>query len=67
MGDQKLGADDITFDKGQNRGGQETEVEGEPPLSEAEMQALWLRRVQTKPADFLESEIRLSARHTERR
>jgi Ca-activated chloride channel family protein len=55
MGDQKLGADDITFDKGQNRDGQETEAEGEPQLSDAEMQALWLRRVQTKPADFLKA------------
>jgi len=55
MGDQKLGADEITFDKGKKRGGQETQVDGEPALSEAEMQALWLRRVQTKPADFLKA------------
>jgi Ca-activated chloride channel family protein len=55
MGDQKLGADDITFDKGKKRGGQETQVEDEPTLSEAEVQALWLRRVQTKPADFLKA------------
>jgi Ca-activated chloride channel family protein len=55
MGDQKLGADDITFDKGPKSGGQETQMEGEPTLSEAEMQALWLRRVQTKPADFLKA------------
>lgn len=55
MGDQKLGADDITFDKGPKSGGQETQIEGEPVLSEAEMQALWLRRVQTKPADFLKA------------
>ncbi len=52
MGDQQLGADDITFDKGPNSGGQDTETETEQPLSEAEMQAMWLRRVQTKPADF---------------
>jgi Ca-activated chloride channel family protein len=52
MGDQKLGADDITFEKGQKGDGQETQVEV-PALSGAEMQALWLRRVQTKPADFL--------------
>jgi len=55
MGDQKRGADDITFDKGKKSGGQETQVEGEPVLSAAEMQALWLRRVQTKPADFLKA------------
>ncbi|GAB6048074.1 tetratricopeptide repeat protein [Methyloparacoccus murrellii] len=52
MGDQKLGADDITFEKGHKSGGQDTQVEA-PALSGAEMQALWLRRVQTKPADFL--------------
>ena len=54
MGDQKLGADDITFEKGQKSGGQDTQVEA-PALSGAEMQALWLRRVQTKPADFLKA------------
>ena len=53
MGDQTLGADDMTFDKGQKGGGQDTPVENEPSLSGTEMQALWLRRVQTKPADFL--------------
>jgi len=53
MGDQKLGADDITFDKDPKSGGQNTEIESQQPLSEAEMQAMWLRRVQTKPADFL--------------
>lgn len=52
MGDQKIGADEIVFDK-KEPGGQETETEGNQPLSDAEMQALWLRRVQTKPADFL--------------
>lgn len=55
MGDQKLGADDITFDRVENRDGQETEAEGGPQLSEAEMQAMWLRRIQTKPADFLKA------------
>ena len=54
MGDQKLGADDITFEKGQKSGGQETQVEAQA-LSDADMQALWLRRVQTKPADFLKA------------
>lgn len=52
MGDQKLGADEITFDK-QQEGGQETATEVGQPLSDAEVQALWLRRVQTQPADFL--------------
>ena len=54
-GDQTLGADEIRFDQGPKSGGQETQIEGEPTLSAAEMQALWLRRVQTKPADFLKA------------
>ncbi len=55
MGDQKLGADEITFDKKKNAGGQDTNVHGDQPLSDAQMQALWLRRIQTKPADFLKA------------
>lgn len=55
MGDQKIGADEIVFDKKKDAGGQDTETEGNQPLSDAEMQALWLRKVQTKPADFLKS------------
>ena len=52
MGDQKLGVDDFTFDK-KEPGGQDTEVSAGDALSDASMQSLWLRRVQTKPADFL--------------
>ena len=55
MGNQKMGADEIVFDKNKKSGGQDTETEGSQPLSESEMQALWLRRVQTKPADFLKA------------
>ena len=55
MGDQKIGADEIVFDKNKKSGGQDTETEGSQPLSDSEMQALWLRRVQTRPADFLKS------------
>lgn len=55
MGDQKVGADEITFDKSKNPGGQDTETEVTQPLSDADMQALWLRRIQTKPADFLKA------------
>lgn len=51
LGDQKLGADEIRFDK-KKKGGQSSEVDDQP-LSDSAMQALWLRRVQTKPADFL--------------
>lgn len=49
-----LGADEIVFDKSQKQGAQDTEtVEGSQVLSDAELRAAWLRRVQTKPADFL--------------
>ncbi len=54
MGDQKVGADDTVFDRNKTSDGQATETEGNP-LSDAAMQALWLRRVQTKPADFLKA------------
>jgi Ca-activated chloride channel family protein len=55
MGDQKLGADGIVFDKKAKNEGQDTEVAGGKALSDQEMQALWLRRVQTRPADFLKA------------
>lgn len=55
MGDQKLGADEIRYDKNKESGGQETEVNEGQELSDSAMQALWLRRVQTKPADFLKA------------
>ena len=53
MGDQKIGADEIRFDKSEASGGQETEVDGDQAFSDASMQAMWLRRVQTRPAEFL--------------
>ena len=53
MGDQKIGADEIRFDKNKKPGGQDTEVDDSEAISDSAMQALWLRRVQTKPADFL--------------
>ena len=55
MGDQKIGADKIVFDKKAKNAGQDTEVAGGKALSDQEMQALWLRRVQTRPADFLKA------------
>jgi Ca-activated chloride channel family protein len=54
-GDQQLGADEITFDKKENTGGQETQMQGDQALSDSAMQAMWLRRVQTKPAEFLKA------------
>lgn len=50
----KMGADDFVFDKSKGKGQQDEqteEISGE--AGEAEMQAMWLRRVQTRPADFL--------------
>ena len=55
MGDQRIGADEIVFDKDQKNQGQDTEIDQSQPMSQADMQAMWLRRVQTKPADFLKS------------
>ncbi len=53
-GDQREGADQIVYDKDAKRpGGQEMEVSGEKAMNDAAVRALWLKRVQTKPADFL--------------
>ena len=51
----KLGADEIIFDKRVARVAddeQET-VQSDEQMSDTAMQAMWLRRVQTRPADFL--------------
>lgn len=50
-----LGADDIVFGDEGGEGAEVTETAGGAPLSDAEIQALWLRRVQTRPADFLKA------------
>ena len=52
----QLAADEIVFDDAgsQNQsGGEETVDEGGEPLSDQEMRSMWLRRVETSPADFL--------------
>jgi Ca-activated chloride channel homolog len=51
----ELKADEFVFDdrSKQSRDTQEVEVVTGGKLSDEELQALWLRRVQTKPADFL--------------
>ena len=54
FGDQQIGADEIGFDK-KNPGGQETTLEKEKATTDSNMQALWLRRVQTSPSDFLKA------------
>lgn len=51
----KLGADEIQVSKDKPTGpsGGDEMVEGAVKLSDVEMRAMWLRRVQTRPADFL--------------
>ncbi len=50
----KLGADEIVFEKGTSSPEAENEVvTGGEEMSDADMRAIWLRNVQTKPADFL--------------
>lgn len=49
----QMKADEIVYEKGANKSGESVQVNDGPPLSGADLQALWLRRVQTKPADFL--------------
>lgn len=55
FGDQLIGADEIVFDQNKPPGGQETEVTGDKAMSDATVQAIWLRNVQTNPADFLKA------------
>ena len=49
----KLAADEIVFDKTGSKNNQGEHTEVAQAASDAEMQAMWLRRVQTRPADFL--------------
>jgi Ca-activated chloride channel family protein len=49
-------ADDFVFDSGSDRAeAQETQMDGGEPISDEALQEMWLRRVQTKPADFLKA------------
>jgi len=64
LGDQKLGADEIVFDKKQP-GGQDTQLEGQTATDDQSTQALWLRRVQTRPADFLKAKFAYQQRFEE--
>ncbi|MCS0497761.1 hypothetical protein NVS89_21950 [Ancylobacter sp. MQZ15Z-1] len=52
-GDQREGADEIVYDKdAENPRGEETQSMG-APMDDAAIRALWLKRVQTRPANFL--------------
>jgi Ca-activated chloride channel family protein len=49
-----LGADEIVFNTGESSpSAGDEQTDGGQPLSDAENRALWLRQVQTRPADFL--------------
>lgn len=55
MGEQTIGADELVFDakfRSEDQG-QDTEIAGAEALSDQQIQSLWLRKVQTRPADFL--------------
>lgn len=50
----KMGADEIVFDKGKSPPGAGSEqVDSDQPSNDAAFRSIWLRQVQTKPADFL--------------
>ena len=55
LGDQQEGADEVVFDKEKQSGGEDTTVAGDQAVSDSTVQAIWLRNVQTKPADFLKA------------
>jgi Ca-activated chloride channel family protein len=44
--------DEVVFDK-TKKGGEDTTLEQAAPMSDAAVRAMWLKRVQTRPADFL--------------
>lgn len=54
-GDQREGADQIVYDKDKkDEQGQKTEVAG-AVMSDEASRAIWLKRLQTRPADFLKA------------
>lgn len=58
--------DAVVFDK-TKKSGEDTIVEGDKPMSDDQVRELWLKRVQTQPADFLRARFsyELSATATE--
>lgn len=54
MSDGKMGADDIQFDQGKApRSAGEERSDGGEPIGDKAGREIWLRQVQTRPADFL--------------
>ncbi len=52
-GDTEDDPDDVIYDKTKKNDGKDTETAGGTPMSDEAIRALWLKRVQTQPADFL--------------
>jgi Ca-activated chloride channel family protein len=52
-GDQQEGADEIVYDKDKKSAGSENAETAGAPMTDEQIRALWLKRVQTRPADFL--------------
>ncbi|WP_188263028.1 tetratricopeptide repeat protein [Azospirillum tabaci] len=52
-GDTEDDPDDVVYDRTKKDGGKDTETAGGAPMSDEAIRALWLKRVQTQPADFL--------------
>ena len=55
MTEGMLGADEIVFGDKPGEKSESVETDGGDALSDREIQALWLNRVQTRPADFLKA------------
>jgi len=53
LGDQREGADQIVYDKDRKSGGQDTKAEG--AMSDQSVRAIWLKRIEPRPAEFLRS------------
>jgi Ca-activated chloride channel family protein len=59
--------DEIVFDqKGENRKGQPQEI-SDANMSDEQLRATWLRRVQTTPGDFLKAKFAYQAAHLEQK
>ena len=53
-GDQEQTADQIVYDK-TKKGGPDTQVEKEGAMTDQSVRALWLKRIEPRPAEFLRS------------
>ncbi|MGE9270779.1 MAG: tetratricopeptide repeat protein [Verrucomicrobiales bacterium] len=65
MGDQKIGADEIVFDKDSKDSdrGEDTVTDSEQAMDQEAFQAMWLRQVTTRPADFLKTKFAFQSQY----